>query len=735
MHYREMAANTQRTTLTLSIIIALALALRLALWLQPLHEPANDETEYVAVAYDLVQGRGWEFYTHYHWLRAPLYPLFLAGSLWLAQDNLYLAALPNIVLSVATVPLVFLLTATLYRPMRERERIATHHPRFPPPLLAALLTALLFTLATFASLYMSETLFTFLFTAAMLLLLRWKSSPFPGPPALLIFGGVLYGLATLTRSVSLAFLPVVVLWMVVQPAQAQGQSVSETRTPWLQRIRANLASGVLFVLFTLLTIAPWTLRNCYAYGRCIAVETGLSYNLWAFSEPHEDMDEIFRTLENIPNPAERADEAMGRGMERLREDPTIVLRKPWPNWIALWRIKPIQDRFLLPTYYADPPPLVFLGALLFDDALYVVILATGVMGMAMLLTQRETRYLSLLPLLWIAYITFTTMMTHGEGRYRHFFFPQLIAFAAIGIIHMRAWLPTVGRSAHRLLALLVSLVLIGVLLYTVGMFYPWKWAVGGAERSVHRLVGDVAYALGNTDAAEAAYQRAYAAQKTADGRLILGNLYRSQGQIARAEEQYRSGWRRKKRYVAATALLGDSIRAQGREEEAREAFAGYFVAEQDVTAWSWQHLHPPPTECIDVGNGLDFGYVGNVHNAEVQQQADARWTNGQGLIRLVAPASDNTGGGQQSWLLSLRLAAPHPGVEHVAAQVCTPRSGVGGDGVLCQPIVLERTWRTVWLLLPATVDAEQVIEIRSPTFTGLDGRELGVLVDRVCEEK
>src|SRR4051794_13442734 len=85
-----------------SILLLLALGLRLLLWSQPLHQLANDEVEYVTVARDLLAGRGWQFYDHYHWLRAPLYPLFLAASLWLAGGDLHRAALPNIALSVAT---------------------------------------------------------------------------------------------------------------------------------------------------------------------------------------------------------------------------------------------------------------------------------------------------------------------------------------------------------------------------------------------------------------------------------------------------------------------------------------------------------------------------------------------------------------------------------------------------------------------------------------------------------
>ncbi|MFN8569029.1 MAG: hypothetical protein U0Z44_16275 [Kouleothrix sp.] len=94
----------------------LALGLRLLPWSAPLHQPANDEIEYIAVARDLLAGRGWQFYEHYHRLRAPLYLLFLAGSLWLAGGDLArprrcTAALPNILPSVANVYLGYRLGA------------------------------------------------------------------------------------------------------------------------------------------------------------------------------------------------------------------------------------------------------------------------------------------------------------------------------------------------------------------------------------------------------------------------------------------------------------------------------------------------------------------------------------------------------------------------------------------------------------------------------------------------
>lgn len=733
--------RTTQTTVILIVILLIAAGLRLLLWSQPLHEPANDENEYIAVAYDLLEGRGWTFYEHYHWLRAPLYPLFLAASLWLTNGDLHLAALPNIVLSTATVGLIFLFTRLLIPPS-ERKIVGEgvvedtgEDVGERAPLLAAAMGAFLFTFNTFASLYMSETLFTFLLTASFTLLLWWKRTHHPFSPAprtprkrgfwILVVAGVLYGLATLTRSVSLAFLPFVVGWIAWD-----SDFVRRWRAIWRERTTyIRLGQGILFALMVVLTIAPWTIRNCIAYGRCIPVETGLSYNLWAFSEPKVSRNTIFRTLESIPNPAERADIATQRGLARLQEDPAILLRKLYPNWTMIWRIKPIQDRFLLPNYYTDPPPLVFLGALLLDDLLYVVILIAAVGGVVWRLIRpspsRAEWRLMALPLLWMGYIIATTILTHGEGRYRHFFFTFLIAFAAIGLttlLHNRrpfCFRPiTVPPLWMRGIAMGSGVLFLAMALSPLLRYYPWEWAIGGAQRSAYRIVADSAAAMGNLSLAEASYQRAYQAQKTADGRLLLGNLYLQMGDIERAEEAFESGWERRRRYVAATALLGDVIRQQGYEEEAREAFEGYFVAEQAVTDWSWEHLSPPPTSFIDVGNGLDFGYVGGVYNAEEVQGATARWTDGHGLLsfghhsRRWRYASDSVPM-TTTYLLRMRLAAPRPNqdsqhAQDVVAAVCygyasqhhERHNDLPYDQHSCHHVPLAPTWRIVSLVIP-----------------------------------
>jgi hypothetical protein len=745
----------------------LALALRLLLWSQPLHQLANDEIEYVAVARDLLAGRGWQFYDHYHWLRAPLYPLFLAGSLWLAGGDLHRAALPNIALSVATVYLSYRLALKLVG-----RRAAE---------LAALLTALLWTHATFASLYMSETLFTFLFTAALMCLVREPRTENQEPGIDLrfgawtsIIGGICFGLATLTRSITLLFFPIVILWLLFGKPRIKSREIFFESAGLQRLVLGSWFSVLSFVLATVLVIAPWTIHNERAYGRPILVETGLSYNLWAFNEPREDQETIFRTLENIPNPAERSDYAMAKGLARLREDPTILLRRIWPNWIYLWRVKPIEDRFILENYYADIGLPLFSAALIFDDALYLLIALAGIAGLALYRPTtddrprpepgrrrpttddhaptpvkralrgrrlRETLGDALLSpkwllIAWLLYVLATVLLTHGEARYRHFLFPALIPYAAWTLARRpktkdqrpnNQELPGKGQPAtdngqHHHLVILSSCHLVVLVLWllvggTALTQYPWRWAEQNLARGWHALLADVALAAGNRDRAQIENQRALAAQETIDGWLRIGDMARASGEIDRARSNYRAAVRLSPTYVPAVARLADLLRAGGDAQAARDTFDAAYINQQWLADWSWRELRAAPPDALDVGDGLDYGYVGGVYLTEEQQGATARWTNGRGMLRLRRREL----GRATPTLVRLRLAAPRPDGAPARVQICAAGR--------CAPIDVGPGWRTYLVPLDASPDGSLLVEIRSDTFEAGDGRRLGVLID------
>lgn len=689
----------------LLLILLLALGLRLALWSQPLHQPANDEVEYITVARDLLAGRGWSFYDAYHWLRAPLYPLWLAASLWLVggdpttEQALYLAALPNIVLSTLNVALVAALALKL-----GGRRAA---------LIAAILMAVLWTQATFASLYMAETLCTFLLTAAFLATAHAVGVHGRRFWVLVLLAGILFGLAALTRSLAMVFIPFAALWLGWQ-GSAQTNKQGSLHSSNQFSVLRSLVPAILMLGAAATVILPWTIRNTLAYGQVIVVETGFSYNVWVFNEPREDRETIHRMLEAIPNPAQRAAFATEQGMRRLREDPWIVARKLWPNWVYLVRVRPIQDRFLMEDYRASVKLPLFAAALVFDDGLYLLIALSGAAGLALGLADGRARGLAVLLAAWMSYAVASMLLTHGEARYRHFLFPVLIPFAALALSRLpalRALAPASVRIGWAGIGLTLTLWVLVLVVWIPA--YPWAWASENLARGTRTLEAEARWLLGDQQGAVLAYTRAAQVQDAPDPWMDLGWAAQELGDAQLARRAYRMAWDTSPLYIAASTRLGDLLREQGDLDGARMAFAGSFADPQRVADWAWRNLDPPPQHALDVGNGLDFGYVGGMYPAETLLGADTRWTNGHGLLRLLMPP-----GAAQ---VTLRLAAPWPNRTPVPVDIC-----VEGE---CRRMAVGAEWR-IYRIPFASRGGLVTVAIRSATFDAPDGRQLGVIVDR-----
>jgi 4-amino-4-deoxy-L-arabinose transferase-like glycosyltransferase len=127
--------------------------------------------------------------------------------------------------------------------------------------LAGLIVAVDPSLVRQSTLLMSETLFTFLFTAAGCLTLASVQRRGWGWP---ILAGVFWGLAALTRPIA---------WPALAAAVASG---------WLLYRRGRLA---LVVLVALMTVLPWGIRNRGAMGSWIFTTTHGGYTLWLAQNP------------------------------------------------------------------------------------------------------------------------------------------------------------------------------------------------------------------------------------------------------------------------------------------------------------------------------------------------------------------------------------------------------------------------------------------------------------------
>ncbi|MFV9504449.1 MAG: glycosyltransferase family 39 protein [Oscillochloridaceae bacterium umkhey_bin13] len=234
-------------------------ALRLALWDNlPRLGLISDEAEYLASADWLANGRGFAWHTQYLWTRAPLYPLFIAGHFALFGRDLAPVFLSQSLLSLLSVALTYVLA----------RHVSADQPRLrAAPGLAALFTAIYLPLASYAQLLLSETLFiTLLLAFFVSLSLERSDQRWPWP---LVLAGGLLGLATLTRGLTLGFLPLIVLWLIIRTRQQHARN-------WLRPAALRLAAlGLAFGL----VVAPWSLYASRAYGGRIIVDTTGAFNL------------------------------------------------------------------------------------------------------------------------------------------------------------------------------------------------------------------------------------------------------------------------------------------------------------------------------------------------------------------------------------------------------------------------------------------------------------------------
>jgi hypothetical protein len=187
----------------------------------------------------------------------PVYP-YLVGALFRLFGSMGAVLWVQVVLGALLVPVVGRAAARAFGPRAS--------------LVAAALTAFYPELVWYPAHYWSETVFLLLLWAAIERSLAadaaasWRTAA---------AAGVLFGVATLTRELALYLVPLVLLWMV-RPWAVGATSVG-TR---IVLSRNRLVGAFAFLLATVLTIAPWTIRNAIVFRAFVPVSTMGGLNLW-----------------------------------------------------------------------------------------------------------------------------------------------------------------------------------------------------------------------------------------------------------------------------------------------------------------------------------------------------------------------------------------------------------------------------------------------------------------------
>lgn len=376
-------------------IVSLAVRLAYMLFFVGLNAvPDADTLEYNAYAVNLISGNGF-FNNGFHSFRPPLYPFFLSGVYLIFGQ------------SFAAIKLIQALLSSLIPVIAYRIALMTGSHDRRSALGIGLLSACYFGLFCQPAHVLAETVFTLTLMALVYCLMRTGDGA-----RFTVFSGILLGLANLTRSVLLTFVPFLLFWYY--------RHNGIRKATWL----SILAAGVM-----LLTILPWTARNYRVHGKLVPISTQVGLQFLSCHNPNSQGRWTttlcdLKKFSGLPE-AEQSDRYFAEGLSWLKRQPPLELAK-------LYSIRALSFFH----------PFITEGRLAYDLT-YGLIFPFWIFGMFALFRQggksEELFFLLILSQFVLALIFF------GEPRYRNVLSPFIIMFAFTGA--KKLWANAARRPA------------------------------------------------------------------------------------------------------------------------------------------------------------------------------------------------------------------------------------------------------------------------------------------------
>jgi 4-amino-4-deoxy-L-arabinose transferase-like glycosyltransferase len=409
----------------LALILIASAAVRLLLWGWFAGEPLSvwDERDYNALAKNLVAHHEFAFEPGTPVaIRPPLYPFFLAGVYSIfGVESFQIVRLLQAGMGLLTAVLLYMLGSQVHS-RKAGLAVAAVFSFYPSWLLQA-------------NMVLTESLFTLLLVAACYAVVRFYQRDSIG---CIILGGLLLGLAALTRSV---------VWMA--PPLLAAFILLTWRTAWHRRVLAGIALVAAFAA----TIAPWSIRNTQLFGTFVAVDVMGGRNLmmgnyehtplyrsWAAIgiEGEESWHAVLRQThaESNLNQAQVDKLAMKQGLTFMAANPGLTCQRGIVKFFDFWGLEREFVAGAQRGYWGNlpTPAIVVLAAVIMGT--YAVMLFAGIYAMTMLpLSDRRLHWFLVLV---VAYICGIHTLVFAHSRYHLPVMPIVLLFGAIAIVNRRA---------------------------------------------------------------------------------------------------------------------------------------------------------------------------------------------------------------------------------------------------------------------------------------------------------
>jgi 4-amino-4-deoxy-L-arabinose transferase-like glycosyltransferase len=238
-------------------VLVVATAVRWV-WLIYAHPvPVSDFKHYLDVALTMLDQGYFGVGRPSAW-RLPAYPAFLAVNALISRNVFFLSAM-TVALSVVQVGLTYRLAQLTFR-------------RRSAAVVAGLVAAVSPAFVTFAPVLASEHLLAVCVLGALVAALRTERRIW----GMSLLSGVLLGAGVLTRGEAGAYLPALLLVVVVSVWAAQ---------PPPQRMRATLTAAALVIAGTAIVVLPWIARNETLVGDGAGLSTTGGFNFYLAHSP------------------------------------------------------------------------------------------------------------------------------------------------------------------------------------------------------------------------------------------------------------------------------------------------------------------------------------------------------------------------------------------------------------------------------------------------------------------
>lgn len=232
----------------------------------------------------------------------PLYPALAAAVLFVSGNSWLIVRLAQLLLSVASVLLVF--------------HVARRAADVAAGIVAAALVTIYLPLVQFSSELLTETLFTFLLILILYLGLRlvqeWTGR-------LALFLGVAMGLLALTKFkgifVAVIFLP---LFLFIG-----------------RKRKLPLRWAVVPCLVALLVYSPWVVRNSLIEHTFVPMGSGAGNSLIS-GMPAKEQRSVYKGVKKSGTSAQRNDTALKRGIEEILKKPGSFIAGSGRHFLQMW---------------------------------------------------------------------------------------------------------------------------------------------------------------------------------------------------------------------------------------------------------------------------------------------------------------------------------------------------------------------------------------------------------------